>query len=132
MSYGCRKTSITIILYSFLQTDGKGNSVQRNNACVSDHSVQQNNAALSDLEHGDAVQVRILLDCFACDMVTVPILYNFVLMRCEQILSFTDAFILLGLQHIKNKFNRSRKNYITKETYLCSPRSKTGVKTQLT
>lgn len=37
-------------------TDGKGNSVQRNNACVSDHSVQQNNAALSDLEHGDAVQ----------------------------------------------------------------------------
>lgn len=37
-------------------TDGKGNSVQQNNACVSDHSVQQNNGALSDLEHGDAVQ----------------------------------------------------------------------------
>lgn len=37
-------------------TDGKGNSVQQNNACASDHSVQQNNGALSDLEHGDAVQ----------------------------------------------------------------------------
>lgn len=37
-------------------TDGKGKSVQQNNACVSDHSVQQNNGALSDLEHGDAVQ----------------------------------------------------------------------------
>lgn len=37
-------------------TDGKGNSVQQNNACASDHSVRQNNGALSDLEHGDAVQ----------------------------------------------------------------------------
>lgn len=37
-------------------TDGKGNSVQQNNACVSDHPDEENNAALSDLEHGDAVQ----------------------------------------------------------------------------
>lgn len=37
-------------------TDGKGDSVQQNNARVSDHPVQENNAALSDLEHGDAVQ----------------------------------------------------------------------------
>jgi len=46
-------------------TDGKGNFVQRNNACVSDHSVQQNNVALSDLEGHDLWRERsnLLLFC---------------------------------------------------------------------